>query len=168
MELRFFGGLDIEEAARALGISVATANRDWVMAKAWLYRRLQVAGLTAALGGGPLRLAPGGAALQVLLVLGDAVADPADLLGGHAPGRGSGHDGRLFGLDGDRRFDREERASETSRQRASWLTASDCLRFWADSILDAAAAARGGGFLRSGDAPPASSGNPEEASCASA
>ena len=41
VELRFFGGLDIEEAARALGVSVATANRDWVTARAWLYRRLQ-------------------------------------------------------------------------------------------------------------------------------
>ncbi len=40
VELRFFGGLDIEEAARALGVSVATANRDWVAARAWLYRRL--------------------------------------------------------------------------------------------------------------------------------
>ena len=41
VEMRFFGGLEIEEAARALGVSVATANRDWVTARAWLYRRLQ-------------------------------------------------------------------------------------------------------------------------------
>jgi RNA polymerase sigma factor (TIGR02999 family) len=41
VELRFFGGLDIAEAARALGVSVATANRDWVLAKAWLFRRLK-------------------------------------------------------------------------------------------------------------------------------
>lgn len=41
VELRFFGGLDIDQAARALEISVATANRDWAMAKAWLYRRLK-------------------------------------------------------------------------------------------------------------------------------
>jgi RNA polymerase sigma factor (TIGR02999 family) len=41
VEMRFFGGLLIEEAAPILGISVATANRDWAMAKAWLYRRLQ-------------------------------------------------------------------------------------------------------------------------------
>ena len=41
VELRFFGGLDIEQAARTLGVSVATANRDWVMARAWLYRRLK-------------------------------------------------------------------------------------------------------------------------------
>jgi RNA polymerase sigma-70 factor (ECF subfamily) len=41
VELRFFGGLAIEEAAAALGVSLATANRDWSMAKAWLYRRLK-------------------------------------------------------------------------------------------------------------------------------
>jgi RNA polymerase sigma factor (TIGR02999 family) len=40
VELRFFGGLAIEEAARALEVSVATANRDWVAARAWLFRRL--------------------------------------------------------------------------------------------------------------------------------
>lgn len=34
--LRFFAGLDIEQAACALGVSVATANRDWRYAKAWL------------------------------------------------------------------------------------------------------------------------------------
>jgi RNA polymerase sigma-70 factor, ECF subfamily len=41
VELRFFGGLSIEESARMLTISVATANRDWTTAKAWLYRRLK-------------------------------------------------------------------------------------------------------------------------------
>jgi RNA polymerase sigma factor (TIGR02999 family) len=40
VELRYFGGLSIEEAAEALGVSLATANREWVTAKAWLYRRL--------------------------------------------------------------------------------------------------------------------------------
>jgi RNA polymerase sigma factor (TIGR02999 family) len=40
VELRFFGGLDIEEAAEALGISPATVEREWALAKAWLYRRL--------------------------------------------------------------------------------------------------------------------------------
>jgi len=44
VELRFFGGLQIEEAARALDVSLATANRDWAMAKAWLYRRLKEQG----------------------------------------------------------------------------------------------------------------------------
>lgn len=43
VEMRFFGGLDIEQAARALGVSVATANRDWAMARAWLFRRLKEA-----------------------------------------------------------------------------------------------------------------------------
>jgi RNA polymerase sigma factor (TIGR02999 family) len=41
VELRFFGGLSVEEAARAMGISLATAHRDWVTAKAWLFRRLE-------------------------------------------------------------------------------------------------------------------------------
>lgn len=41
IELRFYGGLSIEETASALGISPATVNRDWVTAKAWLYRQLQ-------------------------------------------------------------------------------------------------------------------------------
>jgi RNA polymerase sigma factor (TIGR02999 family) len=43
VELRFFGGLEIAEAARVLEISVATANRDWAMARAWLFRRLKEA-----------------------------------------------------------------------------------------------------------------------------
>jgi RNA polymerase sigma factor (TIGR02999 family) len=41
VELRFFGGLAIDAAAAALGVSEATANRDWVTAKAWLHRRLK-------------------------------------------------------------------------------------------------------------------------------
>jgi DNA-directed RNA polymerase specialized sigma24 family protein len=41
VELRFFGGLSLEEAATTLGVSLATANRDWAMAKGWLYRRLK-------------------------------------------------------------------------------------------------------------------------------
>ena len=40
VELRFFAGLGIDEAAEALGISTATVEREWAMAKAWLYRRL--------------------------------------------------------------------------------------------------------------------------------
>lgn len=44
VELRFFGGLRIEEAARELDVSLATANRDWVAAKAWLYGRLKRGG----------------------------------------------------------------------------------------------------------------------------
>jgi len=41
VELRFFGGLSIEEAAAALDISVATAKRDWTLARAWLQRELE-------------------------------------------------------------------------------------------------------------------------------
>ena len=40
VELRFFGGLSIEEAAAVLDISVATAKRDWAIARAWLQREL--------------------------------------------------------------------------------------------------------------------------------
>jgi RNA polymerase sigma factor (TIGR02999 family) len=39
-ELRFFGGLSVDETADALGISGATADRDWQVARAWLYARL--------------------------------------------------------------------------------------------------------------------------------
>lgn len=40
VELRYFGGLSIDEAAGALDISPATAKRDWSVARAWLRRRL--------------------------------------------------------------------------------------------------------------------------------
>lgn len=40
VECRFFGGLTIEETAKALDISTATVNRDWKMARAWLNRKL--------------------------------------------------------------------------------------------------------------------------------
>lgn len=40
VELRFFGGLSIEETAEALGISVRTVHTDWALARAWLYRTL--------------------------------------------------------------------------------------------------------------------------------
>jgi RNA polymerase sigma factor (TIGR02999 family) len=40
IELRFFGGLTIEETAEVIGISPATVKRDWNMAKAWLYGEL--------------------------------------------------------------------------------------------------------------------------------
>ena len=40
VELRFFGGLDIEETARVLEVSPATVKRNWVVAKAWLAREL--------------------------------------------------------------------------------------------------------------------------------
>ena len=40
VELRFFGGLSIEETAEALGIGTATVIRQWRMAKAWLYKEV--------------------------------------------------------------------------------------------------------------------------------
>ena len=40
VELRFFGGLSIEETADTLGISPATVKRDWSTARVWLYREL--------------------------------------------------------------------------------------------------------------------------------
>ena len=40
VELRFFGGLTIEETAEVLGISHATVERDWNLARAWLRREL--------------------------------------------------------------------------------------------------------------------------------
>jgi RNA polymerase sigma factor (TIGR02999 family) len=40
VELRYFGGLSVEEAAEALSISPETAKRDWRMAKAWLFSAL--------------------------------------------------------------------------------------------------------------------------------
>src|SRR5262249_19199898 len=41
VELRFFGGLTLEEAASALGVSVDTIKRDWRFAKLWLLRALK-------------------------------------------------------------------------------------------------------------------------------
>jgi len=40
VELRYFGGLSLDEAANALSISRATAARDWQVAKAWLHREM--------------------------------------------------------------------------------------------------------------------------------
>ena len=40
IELRFFGGLTIEETAMALSISPATVKREWAVAKGWLFREL--------------------------------------------------------------------------------------------------------------------------------
>lgn len=44
VELRYFGGLSVEETAEALAISPATVHREWAMARAWLKQQL---------GGGP-------------------------------------------------------------------------------------------------------------------
>jgi RNA polymerase sigma factor (TIGR02999 family) len=40
VELRYFGGLTIEETGEVLGTSPATVKRDWLLAKAWLFRAL--------------------------------------------------------------------------------------------------------------------------------
>jgi len=44
-EMRYFGGLSVEEAAEALGISPRTVKRDWAMAKGWLHAQLSGGGL---------------------------------------------------------------------------------------------------------------------------
>ncbi|MCW5961812.1 MAG: sigma-70 family RNA polymerase sigma factor [Pyrinomonadaceae bacterium] len=43
VELRYFGGLSIEETAEVLGVGTATVNRSWRVAKAWLYKELSAA-----------------------------------------------------------------------------------------------------------------------------
>jgi DNA-directed RNA polymerase specialized sigma subunit len=40
VELRFYGGLTIDEVATAIGVSPATVSREWTMARAWLRRTL--------------------------------------------------------------------------------------------------------------------------------
>jgi RNA polymerase sigma factor (TIGR02999 family) len=40
VEMRFFGGLSVDETANVLKVSAATVMRDWSTAKAWLYREL--------------------------------------------------------------------------------------------------------------------------------
>lgn len=44
VELRFFGGLSVEETAEVLGVSAPTVKRQWRMAKAWLYGQVQTKG----------------------------------------------------------------------------------------------------------------------------
>ena len=44
VKLRYFAGLTIEEAAEAMGVSVATANRHWAYARAWLFKHLEAGG----------------------------------------------------------------------------------------------------------------------------
>jgi RNA polymerase sigma factor (TIGR02999 family) len=44
VELRFFGGLNLEETAEALKVSPETVRRDWRLAKSWLLRRLSEGG----------------------------------------------------------------------------------------------------------------------------
>jgi RNA polymerase sigma-70 factor (ECF subfamily) len=42
VELRFFGGLSVEETAKVIDVSPKTVKRDWSVAKAWLYEDLRV------------------------------------------------------------------------------------------------------------------------------
>lgn len=41
IELRYFGGMTIEETAEVLGISPATVKREWTLARAWLYEKIK-------------------------------------------------------------------------------------------------------------------------------
>jgi len=41
VELRYFGGLTIEETAEVMGISASTVKREWDAARVWLYRQLK-------------------------------------------------------------------------------------------------------------------------------
>ena len=41
VELRYFGGLSLEETALVLDVSIATVRRDWSLARAWLFRELK-------------------------------------------------------------------------------------------------------------------------------
>jgi len=47
VELRYFGGLSVEETAAALELSPATVKRDWTLARAWLFRELAGTGSAA-------------------------------------------------------------------------------------------------------------------------
>ena len=40
VELRFFGGLSVEETGQVLQIAPATVKRDWMVAKTWIYREM--------------------------------------------------------------------------------------------------------------------------------
>ena len=53
VELRFFGGLSLEDAAEVLGVSPATVTREWRMARAWLFRRMQGGRGPETAGSGP-------------------------------------------------------------------------------------------------------------------
>ena len=47
VELRFFGGLSIEETSEVLGVSAPTVKREWASARAWLYREISRGSLDA-------------------------------------------------------------------------------------------------------------------------
>jgi RNA polymerase sigma factor (TIGR02999 family) len=40
VEMRYYGGLSIEETAEAMGVSIGTVNRDWRLARSWLIREM--------------------------------------------------------------------------------------------------------------------------------
>jgi RNA polymerase sigma factor (sigma-70 family) len=42
VELRYFGGLTIEETAKVMGVSPATVERSWTFARAWLRRQISM------------------------------------------------------------------------------------------------------------------------------
>jgi RNA polymerase sigma factor (TIGR02999 family) len=46
VELRFFGGLSVDETAATLGVSPSTVDRDWVFVRAWLHRAMSTEGHT--------------------------------------------------------------------------------------------------------------------------
>jgi RNA polymerase sigma factor (sigma-70 family) len=46
VELRYFGGLSSEETAEVLGVSEITIKREWLKAKAWLFRELNQTGVS--------------------------------------------------------------------------------------------------------------------------
>ena len=52
VELRYFGGLTVEETADAVGVSPATVKREWAMARAWLKRALEDGAPRTGIGGG--------------------------------------------------------------------------------------------------------------------
>jgi RNA polymerase sigma factor (TIGR02999 family) len=53
VELRFFGGLSIEETATALGVSPGTVRRDWSLAQAWLFKEVSKSDQLSALSDQP-------------------------------------------------------------------------------------------------------------------
>ncbi len=50
VELRYFGGMTVEETAEVMGVSPATVKRDWSVARAWLYRELAGESSSPAIG----------------------------------------------------------------------------------------------------------------------
>ena len=59
VELRYFGGLSVDETAEALGVSGVTVMRDWSVAKVWLLRELEGAMTPREVEGGRASLSCG-------------------------------------------------------------------------------------------------------------